>query len=79
MYDINTSAPWSAWALAASASFGGSNHVLTQMILSLTFGLLVCAPRIEALMPEITKGIGNGATHPGTPVFETFSAIRPWR
>ena len=54
-----TSAPWSISALAASASLPGSNQVLAQMILTLMFGLTVCAPRMVALMPEITSGIGN--------------------
>ena len=38
-----TSAPWSISALAASASLPGSNQVLAQMILTLMFGLMVCA------------------------------------
>src|SRR4051812_39723243 len=54
-----TSAPWSISALAASASLPGSNQVLAQMILTLMFGLMVCAARIVALMPETTSGIGN--------------------
>ncbi len=62
----STSAPALIRLCAASASFGGSNQVLTHTTLVVTFGFTLCAPRVKALMLRSTSGIGNDPTKPST-------------
>ena len=73
----STSAPPLIRLVAASVSFGGLNHSLTQTTLVLILGLLVCAPSVKLLMLRITSGIGTEATTPSVPVLLILPAISP--
>jgi hypothetical protein len=75
----STSAPWSMSDIAASVSFGGSNHALIQTTFVFTFGFTDCAPSVNALMLRRTSGIGNDPTNPMVPVFVIPPATTPAR
>src|SRR3990167_4922179 len=64
VFCISTSAPAFSSDCAASVSFGGSNHLLTQTTLVLIFGLTDCAPSVKLLMLRTTSGIGTEPTTP---------------
>ena len=59
-----TSAPLSSRAWAESPSTTGSNQVLVQTTSTWASGLVSSTPRVKALIPLITSGIGNAATYP---------------
>src|SRR5438552_1946438 len=59
---VTTSAFCEISVLAASRSLPGSYHELTQITRTSAFGLTLRAPRVNALMPCRTSGIGNAAT-----------------
>ena len=47
---------------AASLSLPGSYQLLTHTTLTLALGLTSLAPKVKALIPRITSGMGNEAT-----------------
>src|SRR5438045_41474 len=65
VFCISTSAPPLISDCAASVSFGGLNHSLTQTTLVLLFGFTDCAPSVKLSMFPITSGIGIAPTTPG--------------
>ena len=77
MFCISTSAPPLISDCAASVSFGGSNHLLTQTTLVLIFGFTLCAPSVKELMLRITSGIGIEPTTPSVLVLVMPPAITP--
>src|SRR5678815_224436 len=77
VFCISTSAPPSRSDCAAAVSLGGSNHLLTQTTLVLTFGLTDCAPIVKLLMLRITSGIGIEPTTPRVLVLVMPPAITP--
>src|SRR5689334_872008 len=79
VFCISTSAPWLINACAASPSFGGSNHLLTQTTLVLTLGFRLCAPSVKALMLRSTSGIGIDATTPSVLLLVIEPATTPAR
>src|SRR5256885_15360942 len=58
------SAPPLISEVAASVSFGGANHSLTQTTLVLILGFMDCAPSVKLLMLRSTSGIGTEPTTP---------------
>src|SRR6478735_6015325 len=77
VFCISTSAPPLISDCAASVSFGGSNHWLTQTTLTLTCGFVDCAPKVKLLILRITSGIGIEPTTPSVLVFVILPAITP--
>src|SRR6478609_598618 len=77
VFCISTSAPPLMSDCAAAVSFGGSNHLLTQTTLVLTFGLTDCAPIVKLLMLRTTSGIGTEPTTPSVLVLVMPPAITP--
>src|SRR5690349_8517582 len=75
----STSAPPLMSDCAASVSFGGLNHSLTQTTLVLIFGFTDCAPSVKLLMLRITSGIGIEPTTPSVLVLDMPPAITPAR
>src|SRR5678816_1274143 len=77
VFCISTSAPPLISDCAASVSFGGSNHLLTQTTLVLIFGLTDCAPIVKLLMLRTTSGIGTEPTTPSVLVLVIAPAMMP--
>ena len=77
VFCISTSAPPLISDCAASVSFGGLNHSLTQTTLVLIFGLTDCAPSVKLLMLRITSGIGIEPTTPSVLVLVMPPAMTP--
>ena len=75
----STSAPPLISAVAASVSFGGLNHSLTQTTLVMIFGLTDCAPSVKLLILRITSGIGTEPTTPSVPDLLILPATTPAR
>src|SRR6187402_1724563 len=73
----STSAPPLMSAVAASVSFGGLNHSLTQTTLVLILGFCDCAPSVKLLMLRITSGIGTEPTTPSVPDLLILPATTP--
>ena len=73
----STSAPPLISAVAASVSFGGLNHSLTQTTLVLMAGLTDCAPSVKLLMLRITSGIATEPTTPSVPDLLILPAMTP--
>ena len=65
--------------MAASASFGGLNHSLTQTTLALIDGSTLCAPSTKLLMLRTTSGMGTEATTPTVLVLLMPPATMPAR
>ena len=57
-----TSAPLSRIAWAESPSTTGSNQVLVQTTSTSASGLVSLTPRVKALIPRMTSGMGKAAT-----------------
>ncbi|CKR73740.1 Uncharacterised protein [Mycobacterium tuberculosis] len=62
VWKATTSAFWLNSAIAASRSFGGSNHSLSHTTCTLAPGFTERMPSVKALMPCSTSGIGKPAT-----------------
>ena len=77
VFCISTSAPPLMSDCAASVSFGGLNHSLTQTTLVVTFGFTDCAPIVKLLMLRTTSGIGIEPTTPSVLVFVMAPAMMP--
>src|SRR3954470_8929066 len=77
VFCISTSAPPLMSDCAASVSFGGLNHSLTQTTRVLIFGLTDCAPSVKLLMLRTTSGIGTEPTTPSVLVLVMPPAITP--
>src|SRR5450830_400953 len=73
----STSAPPLINAVAASVSFGGLNHSLTQTTLVLILGLTDWAPSVKLLMLRTTSGIGTEPTTPSVPDLLILPATTP--
>ena len=59
---VTTSAPWAMSVTAASRSLPGSNQEFTQTTFISAAGFTLFMPRMKALIPCSTSGIGNAAT-----------------
>src|SRR6476469_10696905 len=77
VFVIRTSAPPLSSDCAASVSFGGLNHSLTQTTLVLMFGLTDCAPIVKLLMLRTTSGIGIEPRTPSVLVLVILPAMTP--
>ena len=76
---VNTSQPWSARLLVASASFTAMDQSPVNMTLQVMLGLTERAPIKNALILRSTCGIGLAATNPSLPLLLIWPAITPLR
>ena len=76
---VNTSTPWSARLLVASASLTGIDQSPVKITLVVMPGLTERAPMVKALMLRSTCGIGLAATKPILPLLLMWPATTPLR
>ena len=62
VWNASTSAPWFISAMAASRSLPGSNQVFSQSTFTWACGSTERMPKVNALIPCSTSGMGKPAT-----------------
>ena len=76
---VNTSMPWSARLLVASASFTGMLQSPVKITVVVMSGLTDLAPSVKALMLRSTCGIGLAATKPIFLLLVMWPATTPFK